>query len=806
MGGVYLRLQRLSDNAFWSGPVLKWTASISSVAVNNVYASSWSLTDSNLPTSNDLTDGTSYYVSSVGLDSADDGGNQEAYYSVRGSTFIFNSKSPTSSIALPLDAKFYSVMPSINGAAFAAYGNVLLSTVSLSISNTKLPGPNNCYAPNGGFTASCPAWFKAFGANNPWNFDFNNSSLFSHASSYVVLSSATDMAGNTQVALSSAGFTFDTLRPTATLTTPQWINASVTSFVGTSTDALSGIGSLQIAVSSANGASNSWWDGSSFSGAGAVYFDTTTYNVGALNDAWTWNRPPLTHGTVYLVRTNTTDRAGNNWILDQAASVTFDTAPPTAIISAPVNGGFYNNLATITGTSADNIGVSTIALIIQDVTQAAPNCYSDVAGAFTAACPYPFPARGTAGAWNFGGVTWSDGHRYIVTAQATDKAGNVQAVFGAGISSNSFIFDQRSPTSLALNPDGSQAFADLPMISGTASGVSLLTPLAGVQLSLGQITGSTTDYFDGALFNATTEYFNQTMFVGAASGTWSFATPVLTTGKYYIIRSKAVDAGGNEENFVVSISTQFLFDKTKSTGAVTALAGSASNAPYHRTIAPITGSAFDGPSAASAGLETLAGGGAQIRILDDGLGLWWNNTGGDFNQPLANSAWFNANSGSAASWTYDHAALDGKLVSGNSYRVQFRAKDRALPANYNQGPSSNGIDSNFTLGTDSITFIADTAPPLSRVTTPGDGAVIKTLTTIGGTAVDQLVNNSSSGISSAGLIEFSVQEISPNTSFLTCPAYSTFTSTTESWCAATSLIGSVWSRPAPPLLPSRGGY
>jgi len=44
----------------------------------------------------------------------------------------------------------------------------------------------------------------------------------------------------------------------------------------------------------------------------------------------------------------------------------------------------------------------------------------------------------------------------------------------------------------------------------------LLTPLAGVQLSLGQITGSTTDYFDGALFNATTEYFNQTMFVGAA--------------------------------------------------------------------------------------------------------------------------------------------------------------------------------------------------------------------------------------------------------------------------------------------------
>ncbi|MEK7425814.1 MAG: hypothetical protein AAB131_18480, partial [Actinomycetota bacterium] len=80
------------------------------------------------------------------------------------------------------------------------------------------------------------------------------------------------------------------------------------------------------------------------------------------------------------------------------------------------------------------------------------------------------------------------------------------------------------------------------------------------------------------------------------------------------------------------------------------------------------------------------------------------------------------------------------------------------------------------------------------------------LTSSGGTAADVIVNNSSSGISSAGLIEFSIQELTPNSSFLACPAYSTFTSTTESWCAATVLGGSVWSRPAPPQVAGVSGF
>ncbi|MEK7424327.1 MAG: hypothetical protein AAB131_10860, partial [Actinomycetota bacterium] len=245
VSNVYLSIKKLSDNTWWAGPVLKWQASFSTVSANNIFSSSWSLTDTGLPLAVDLTDSASYFLSSVGVDDADLGGNQEAYFNVRGATFTYDVGAPLSGIALPLDGKFYNTMPSINGVSFDAIG---VATVSLSIANIKLAAPN-CYVPNGGFTAPCPAWFKASGSNNPWNFAFNNASLFTNASSYLVLSSATDAGNNPQVTVSSAVFTFDTFLPTATLTTAQWIKASVTAFGGTSTDALSGISSVQVAIS-----------------------------------------------------------------------------------------------------------------------------------------------------------------------------------------------------------------------------------------------------------------------------------------------------------------------------------------------------------------------------------------------------------------------------------------------------------------------------------------------------------------------------------------------------------------------------
>ena len=134
-------------------------------------------------------------------------------------TITFDNTPPTSSIALPLDTKFYNTLATINGGALDAVG---LSTVALNIKNTSIAGPNNCYSSSSKlFDGPCgvTGWFKASGSNNPWDFTFSPQP-WTQANSYVVTSSATDLAGNVQVALSSAVLTYDSGLPTAAVTAP----------------------------------------------------------------------------------------------------------------------------------------------------------------------------------------------------------------------------------------------------------------------------------------------------------------------------------------------------------------------------------------------------------------------------------------------------------------------------------------------------------------------------------------------------------------------------------------------------------
>ncbi|HEX4047211.1 MAG TPA: hypothetical protein VH309_05230, partial [Elusimicrobiota bacterium] len=86
-------------------------------------------------------------------------------------------------------------------------------------------------------------------------------------------------------------------------------------------------------------------------------------------------------------------------------------------------------LPSISGTSDDGIGVSTVSL---SVVQIGGNCYSPVLNNFTAACPSTFPAKGTPAAWTFSGIPWISSRAYTATATAVDLAGN------ATVSSNTF--------------------------------------------------------------------------------------------------------------------------------------------------------------------------------------------------------------------------------------------------------------------------------------------------------------------------------------------------------------------------------
>ena len=372
---------------------------------------------------------------------------------MRGATLTFDNSAPTSGLALPLDGKFYNTLSAINGAAFDAVG---LSTVALSVRNASIAGPNNCYTPGGAFTVACPGWFKASGSNNPWNFTFSPLP-WTQANQYVVLSSATDLAANVQVALSSAGFTYDIGVPTAAVTAPAVAYfKDNTSFAGTAEDAPAGVASVFVALSSGTsalpaGSAGSWWSGSAFTATSENYLATT--------GNWTLSLAGITftNGKTYMARVRTRDNAlpaPNERVQD--SSFLFDNAAPAAAVVGPANGAFKNALFTISGTALDAdpgspllaSGLSTVTISIQEVSGAGAsgNCYVP-GGAFSAACPNYFGAAGTPAAWRYTPPSnpYTTGRSYRVTARAADLAANAQRVFTVGTSSNTFIYDQTLP-------------------------------------------------------------------------------------------------------------------------------------------------------------------------------------------------------------------------------------------------------------------------------------------------------------------------------------------------------------------------
>ncbi|MDE3097755.1 MAG: hypothetical protein KGK07_17350, partial [Chloroflexota bacterium] len=131
---VQLRLERLADGYYWTGTtgVGVWNSGLTTMGAAQgvtVWVSSWNVGSSNLPAPNNLPTGLqtgdSYYITTEGADSADGGGNAEAWNSPRGSTFTFDDIPPVTGILNPLDASFVKSLPSFSGTGF---DGVLLST------------------------------------------------------------------------------------------------------------------------------------------------------------------------------------------------------------------------------------------------------------------------------------------------------------------------------------------------------------------------------------------------------------------------------------------------------------------------------------------------------------------------------------------------------------------------------------------------------------------------------------------------------------------------------------------------------
>ncbi|PIU20707.1 MAG: hypothetical protein COT18_00830, partial [Elusimicrobia bacterium CG08_land_8_20_14_0_20_59_10] len=252
-------------------------------------------------------------------------------------------------------------------------------------------------------------------------------------------------------------------------------------------------------------------------------------------------------------------------------------------------------------------------------------------------------------------------------------------------------------------------------------------------------------------------------------------------GVGYEINSRTLDKAGNYSQLYSTRA--FTYDIGKPTGSFLTFAGSAFGA-FQREANPLAGSAADGPAGSAAGMTLREDGGSELRILETATGNWWSNSGAAFSNPDGATAWFNANGGSAENWSYTHSGLDGKLNQGGTYLVQYRGRDKSVPANL--GPSSGGLDSDFTVDVDSVAFVVDKSSPVSRVTFPASGQRIKTISSISGTSAD-----TPSGVAGPAAIEAAIQETSPGTSWWNGVIPGTFTVTSEDFHAL-STLGASW--------------
>ncbi|MEK7383470.1 MAG: hypothetical protein AAB262_09310, partial [Elusimicrobiota bacterium] len=651
-----------------------------------------------------LTSGVSYYLTTQASDDALPA-NPEAFFSVRGSTFIYDISKPSTTITGVVHLSTVSALSAITGTTSDNPGNsdptkISARTEKVQVTIQRMTDGLYFTDPGwGGLTWLAASTTAVTSTSGTWT---RGSGLpaWAHDVTYWIVARSSDQAGNVQsaftVGVDSKSVTFDLSVATATINNfvldagTSYYNVFTSSIVGTVADSPADVGSLQIALSSnsASDAATAWYDGTGFTAssvAASVFRTTTTYtdNAPGTPDPWSYTLPlaqpsgPMEHGKTYKVRLRSIDKAVPVNTREQDFTFIYDIVAPTATISRPLHASATNVLIVSSGSSTDaggvfGVGVATVSISISKVGTA--NCYSGAS--FSVGCPNWIAVGGTVGSWSYG-VNWDSGFSYIVSVRATDRIGNVQAVFVVGTSSNTFSYENVAPDSFVTSISSGALYRDLgASISGTAEDPGLLSNIGLVELQIrdfnvNNIEDGDDAYWSGSAWIAST--YVVAGFAGGSSGTWSYASlPPFTNARKYRLSVRARDAGGNQE--ADEPGPIFKVDKTSPTASF----ASPANGSGFKVFPAIAGTASDGLSEFDAGIIYSTS--VQISITrQDTMACWslppvWSVA------PCAN--WLdqaNFVGSSSGTWNFTAVPSGVNLTSGVRYVVVARAIDTARP-------------------------------------------------------------------------------------------------------------------------------
>jgi hypothetical protein len=553
---------------------------------------------------------------------------------------------------------------------------------------------------------------------------------------YFVTIWSEDVLGNVETP-TIRRFTVDNLPPSSAVTVPA-DNASVktlSTISGTAADTTSGIASVWVTIRdlganfAAGGGDDLYWSNVSGGWVGTAT-QVPANLVSSFVTSATWNLTTAgnklpsswTSGRVYWVIPQAIDSADNNQVVFSTVTFRVDNVAPVAGIITPANGTGFNTLTSLSGTVNGTDGVSagldfslisSVKLQIIDVT-ASPRTYWNGAQFNTSVATRTATfVGGSSGTWTYDDATldtqYTSAHNYLVVAWAADAAGNEQSTYAAGVSSNTFSFDNVAATAAVTYPVDATPYRTFSNFTGTAgddfSGVN------AVQLNINYLSGNATYYFNGVNFSSTSYSVINTSVVVQNNTTVSWSTttttllPQLVSGRVYNVFARALDKASNYG--VSSSTTQFLFDTDFATPTFTNPTGAGVYRSPANPLTQVQGSAADWPNHAYAGVLRN-----EIRLLRTPPGNeYWNGSSWVVNS----STWLAANG--TLSWSFNEPSASWQ--DDTLYRINVRTIDLA-------GNLSPFTTQNFTY---------DSSLPTVAIQDP-NASYENSLTVVSGTAGD----------------------------------------------------------------------
>lgn len=280
-----------------------------------------------------------------------------------------------------------------------------------------------------------PATVAAVGTSS-WSYGFSQTA----DDTYTVVATATDAATNAGTS-SAVSYRIDNTPPTVSVTSPA-NNATVT----TATPTISGAGGTATGDLSAITV--------------RIYNSSNTLlqTLGASGASWSATPAALGAGT-YTVTASQADSAGNT---GASSTVTFTVSfDPIVSITFPGTGGYYDDAywngstsnpcgaKTVCGTTSSPVSATISGVTISISDDTAGLCW-DGGKNFNKSCPWDNSATGTSSySRTLDAANLTDGHRYTMTASATDGT-------RTGVATSSFVFDKTNPSiaAAAIGPIG----------------------------------------------------------------------------------------------------------------------------------------------------------------------------------------------------------------------------------------------------------------------------------------------------------------------------------------------------------------